>query len=315
MDAALLALLRCPRCGSPLEERPDGVGCASGHPISTRDGYVDLWSGTDDPDVQRTVESFGFEWNTFDAVNEEDEGYWRWYFEDVPAASLEGATALDAGCGKGRYTQLTASRVARLVALDASLAVEAAARNLAALDNVVVVRGDLRTPPVATEAFDFVSCLGVLHHLPDPRAGFDALVRLLRPGGTVLVYVYSRPERAGVRRAGLAAAAALRRVTVRLPHRVLRALSLPIAAILQVAFVLPGALGDRRRVRALSRLPLQAYRRRPVRSLWLDTFDRLSAPLEVRYVWSEIEPWFLDAGLEVVAVRDDAGLFVVARRP
>ncbi|HEX2119380.1 MAG TPA: class I SAM-dependent methyltransferase, partial [Acidimicrobiales bacterium] len=181
--------------------------------------------------------------------------------------------------------------------------------------NVAVVRADLRRAPFAPESFDFVCSLGVLHHLDDPEAGFQRLVRLLAPGGRVLVYLYSRPERLGTRRVGLAAASGARRLTVRLPHPVMRALSAPVAGALYVTFVLPGAAGRRFGVTPLARLPLATYRGQPVRSLWLDTFDRLSAPVEHRYVWSELEPWFRDAGLEVEGVREEAGLFIVARRP
>ena len=34
---------------------------------------------------------------------------------------------------------------------------------------------------------------------------------------------------------------------------------------------------------------MYGYRRKPFRSLVLDTFDRLSAPVEHRYVWSELQ--------------------------
>ena len=47
---------------------------------------------------------------------------------------------------------------------------------------------------------------------------------------------------------------------------------------------------------------MDGYRRKPFRSLVLDTFDRLSAPVEHRYVWSELQPWFDDTGLVVDAV-------------
>ena len=46
---------------------------------------------------------------------------------------------------------------------------------------------------------------------------------------------------------------------------------------------------------------MSTYRDKPFRSLVLDTFDRLSAPVEHRYIWAELEPWFADAGLVVDA--------------
>jgi hypothetical protein len=110
-------------------------------------------------------------------------------------------------------------------------------------------------------------------------------------------------------------AARLRTVTVRLPHRTLKALSTPIAAGLYVSVVAPGRYGDRTGLKALAGLPMATYRGKPFRSLVLDTFDRLSAPVEHRYVWDELAPWFEESGMVVKAARDEAGWFVLARKP
>ena len=60
---------------------------------------------------------------------------------------------------------------------------------------------------------------------------------------------------------------------------------------------------------------MDAYRGMPFRSLVLDTFDRLSAPVEFRYVWTDLQPWFDEAGMVVDARRDETGWFIVAHRP
>ena len=78
--------------------------------------------------------------------------------------------------------------------------------------------------------------------------------------------------------------------------------------------VLPGAFGDRLGVKRLAGLPLDVYRGSPLRSLWLDTFDRLSAPVEHRYTWEEVSPWLAEAGLDVLAVRPWGGLVITARK-
>lgn len=298
-----------------MAPRGAGVGCDNGHAYPVREGYLDLFAGPADDETQRTLASFGYEWTVFDAVRPEDEVFWRWYFADVPLEELRGAVGLDAGCGKGRYTRFTAAHLAATVALDASDAVCAAARNLAELDGVQVVRADLRTAPFVESSFGFVSCLGVLHHLPDPEAAFSALARLVSPGGRILVYVYSRPGRRTLRGVGLALAAGIRAVTVHLPRPVVRTLSAPVAGLLYLGFVLPGAAGDRWRVRRLAALPLAVYRGRPVRSLWLDTHDRLTAPIEHRFVSADVAGWFDRAGLTVEACREQAGLFALGRRP
>lgn len=262
----------------------------------------------------RTFDSFGYEWNAFDVVQPEDEEFWQIYFRDVPLAELSGNIGLDAGCGKGRYTFFTARHLAELVAMDGSSAVQAAVRNLAALGNVTIVRADLRNSPFAAESFDFISCLGVLHHLSNPEEGFRKLVDLLVPGGLMLIYVYSRPDETNLRSVALRGATLLRRITVRLPFPALKAISVPIAAALYLGFVTPGKLGDRLGSSFLSKLPLAMYRGRPLRSLWLDTFDRLSAPVENRYIWPELDEWFKRSSTKVVAAREEAGWFVTLRK-
>lgn len=136
------------------------------------------------------------------------------------------------------------------------------------------------------------NCLGVLHHLADPRAAFARRFRAM----------------------ALRLASALRRATVRLPHWLLRPLCYPVAALLFGLIVLPGAAGDRRGVGTLADLPLEPYRRSPLRGLWLDTFDRLSAPLEHRYTWDDVRPWLDEAGLDVLVVRTWGGLMITARK-
>ena len=312
----LVDRLRCPECGKPVEADTRGITCPVGHRFETDDGYLDCSKDRQRPgSTERTFASFGFEWTSFDDVRDEDENFASVYFKDLELATLHGKVGLDAGCGKGRYTRFAAAHLDATVALDGSAAVEAAARNLAGLPSVLVVKSDLREAPFAPASFDFISSLGVLHHLDDPRAGFEQLLTYLAPGGSILVYLYSRPPTPGLRATGLRLAAALRTVTVRLPHRVLKVLSAPIAAALYYGVVVPGEIGDRRKVSALSKLPMYAYRGSPLRSLVLDTFDRLSAPVEHRYVWSELAPWFDDAGLVVDAARDETGWFVLAHRP
>jgi SAM-dependent methyltransferase len=46
--------------------------------------------------------------------------------------------------------------------------------------------------------FDYIDCCGVLHHLPDPQAGFDALSAALAPEGGMGLMVYAPYGRSGV---------------------------------------------------------------------------------------------------------------------
>jgi SAM-dependent methyltransferase len=286
LPTEVLERLRCPTCGATVIALPDdgGVECRSGHRFARTGGVLDF-SGVAslNGSTERTFASFGYEWNAFDDVRGEDESFAEVYFRDIDLDSLKGKIGLDAGCGKGRYTRFLAEHLDVEVALDGSSAVEAAARNLAGIEGTAVVRSDLRDAPFAPESFDFISSLGVLHHLDDPFAGFRQLLTYLAPGGQVLLYLYSRPETVNVRSVALSASAALRKITTRISHPLLKSLSTPIAAVLWWTFVKPGEWGEDHKVAFLADLPMYAYRRKPFRSLVLDTFDRLSAPVVRRH--------------------------------
>jgi SAM-dependent methyltransferase len=283
--------------------------------MAWRGGYLDASVEPSDLNTRRMYESFGYQHITFASLVPQDVLVWERYFSDVPFDRLGSGVGLDAGCGNGRFAAFLAPRLRALVALDGSVAVGAAARNLRSFSNVAVIRGDLRSAPLQPHAFDFICCIGVLHHFTDPEEGLGALAKLLVPGGLLLTFVYSRPSRGTVRSFVIGGTAALRRATVGLPHALTRVISSVIAPILYGALVVPGRAGERLGLPRLARLPLRMYRNMPLRTLRESVFDVLSAPLERRYTWPEIEPWFARAGLLIESAREDDGLVVLARAP
>jgi SAM-dependent methyltransferase len=113
---------------------------------------------------------------------------------------------LVAGCGTGREAALWAFRFpdARITAIDLSAASLAYARERCAalgLDRIRFRQLDLHDVGDLGKKFDFIACSGVLHHLPDPEAGWAALVEALKPAGVMRVMVYSKVARLKVRAA------------------------------------------------------------------------------------------------------------------
>ena len=107
------------------------------------------------------------------------------------------ANMLIAGCGTGRQAARVASQYpdATVTAIDVSEASLAYARRQCAALNINGVQfRKLNLYDVAQlgQRFDAIWCGGVLHHMPDPERGLDALVAVLRPGGVMHIMVYSR---------------------------------------------------------------------------------------------------------------------------
>jgi ArsR family transcriptional regulator len=97
-------------------------------------------------------------------------------------------TVGDLGCGTGRTSDALAPFVARVVAVDESPEMLAAARQrVAGRGNVELRQGTLEALPVADGELSAAVLMLVLHHLPDPAVVLAETARALAPGGRLLV--------------------------------------------------------------------------------------------------------------------------------
>jgi SAM-dependent methyltransferase/uncharacterized protein YbaR (Trm112 family) len=302
------------RCGTCRENFPiiKGVPRMLLGPLraSLKEEYPDFFSHskeqleteTDErPDSKlRTMRSFGYEWRHFSDFRPEGEANFRWSFAAYPPESLRGKVLLDAGCGKGRHLFFAAQHAQKVIGVDLSPAVDAAFDNTGHLNNVHIVQADLFQLPLRQQSFDMVYSLGVLHHLPEPEAGFREILRYGKPGADVLVYLYwSLNDEPRWKKHLLNLVGMVRRVTTRLPFPLLRAFSWCVAVGCEVGFVAPyRALRNTRWKAFAETLPLKLYADFPFRLLYQDQFDRFSAPIENRYDREEVEGWLTRSGLE-----------------
>jgi SAM-dependent methyltransferase len=79
-----------------------------------------------------------------------------------------------------------------VVGIDLSYAVEASHRNFLDRPNVWIAQANIGSLPFKPESFDAIFSIGVLHHTPDTKAYFLKLVPLLKPGGTIAIWVYPK---------------------------------------------------------------------------------------------------------------------------
>jgi 2-polyprenyl-3-methyl-5-hydroxy-6-metoxy-1,4-benzoquinol methylase len=107
-------------------------------------------------------------------------------------SELAGKLVLDAGCGAGRFALVAARAGARVIAVDLSEAVQICRRNCLTTGVVDVVQADLRNLPFRPGTFDFVYCIGVLQHTPEPMQTLSALARLVSRHGRLGLWAYER---------------------------------------------------------------------------------------------------------------------------
>jgi ubiquinone/menaquinone biosynthesis C-methylase UbiE len=94
----------------------------------------------------------------------------------------------DVGAGTGFMTAGLAPRVRWVYVLDGSPAMlEVARQNLKDYANLVFQQADALSLPLPEESMDAVFANMVLHHIPDPLAAIREMVRVLRPGGRLII--------------------------------------------------------------------------------------------------------------------------------
>ncbi len=110
---------------------------------------------------------------------------------------------LVAGCGTGKHPISTALEYphADILAVDLSLSSLAYGKRMAqrlGVDRVEFAQGDILGLDGLARRFDVVECVGVLHHMQDPLAGWRVLRGLLKPGGVMFIGLYSERARGNV---------------------------------------------------------------------------------------------------------------------
>jgi len=223
--------------------------------------------------------------------------------EATTLADLRGKRILDVGCGFGRHMYVANELGAETVGIDLSGGVDVAARNNANHPHCHVVQANIFDRPLRDEQFDIVWSFGVLHHLPDPRGGFEAIVPFAKPGGLVVIWVY------GYR--GMAFTYKLSHM--RPLHRIVREMSGSsrvraskiVAAVLSALYWEPLRLARRLGLRRIAdRAPLAAYVDHPWLARVAGVHDRLSTPITHFHDREELAAWFAGAGLGTVTVAD-----------
>jgi 2-polyprenyl-6-hydroxyphenyl methylase/3-demethylubiquinone-9 3-methyltransferase len=111
------------------------------------------------------------------------------------AVGLADKAVLDVGCGGGILSESMARAGARVLGIDLSQAVLDVAELHAIEGKVPVEYRAIAAEELAQErpaAFDLVTCMEMLEHVPDPAASVKALATLVKPGGDVIVSTINR---------------------------------------------------------------------------------------------------------------------------
>ncbi|MEV8319594.1 class I SAM-dependent methyltransferase [Streptomyces sp. NPDC059900] len=113
----------------------------------------------------------------------------RWVGDRLDAHLRPGMNVLDAGCGPGVIAAAVADRGRGITVTGVDIGshrVAEARRNLGGKGTAV--EADVRHLPFADDAFDLGYCRLMLQFVPDVEAAVRELCRVIRPGGTIVLY-------------------------------------------------------------------------------------------------------------------------------
>jgi len=251
---------------------------------------------SDDALRDATIRDFGEQWTRYT----ENDGHYasldmlRDILEPLlPLSQVAGKRVLEIGAGSGRIVRmLLAAGAGSVVAVEPSDAVAVLRRNTADSADRVEIRHQRGDQISSEPPNDMIVSIGVLHHIVDPNPVVAAAHAALKPGGTLLVWLYGR-EGNGLY---LAVFGPLRALTRRLPDTVLRGLCHLLTAMLA------GYVAAARRLP----IPMHVYCRNVLgrygyAHLFLTVFDQLN-PAYAKY-YSHAEAQALLEGAGFVRIR------------
>ncbi|MCU0415952.1 MAG: class I SAM-dependent methyltransferase [Cytophagaceae bacterium] len=141
--------------------------------------------------------NFGMEWNLFqrtqiDTFSGLKTSENRFFTEtNWPKNNFENQNILEVGSGAGRFTQIILDHTkANLYSVDYSSAVDANYKNNGPHERLQLFQASIYELPFAPHQFDKVICFGVLQHTPDVKKSVEALTKMLKPGGELIVDFY-----------------------------------------------------------------------------------------------------------------------------
>lgn len=247
-----------------------------------------------DDDVREKLgspERFGHSWNIFSEILPvHEEQFLRWT-SGFDKRDWAGKRFLDVGCGIGRnsWWPLTYGAASCLSIDVDERTLAAARRNLADYENAVIVNRSAYEIEEVDE-FDIAFSIGVIHHLDDPLAAVRQMRQAIRPGGTVLLWLYGYENNEWLVRYF---DPARRFLFSKMPLKLVYFLSLPATALLWL--ILKAGLGRTEYMRLI-----RGFSFRHLRAI---VYDHMIPRIAKYYRKQEAIDLLQNAGLENVQAR------------
>ena len=254
--------------------------------------------------VERTEKVYGFLWRKDRNVSASKKWHFNYMQEVIDEPIVRGAQGIDigSGCGYDTYIMAKNNPSVMIVSIDLSEGVYRTRELTSKLENVQIIKCSILDAPIKGDIFDFAYSFGVLHHTNNPRKGLLEIARILKKNSPAFLYLYEDHSENTVKYIAVKLIAKLRSITVRIPSKIIYALSWICSPLVFIVFSFPAKI-----LRKFK--PMQHFAKKMpfnfgtgLFSLRGDLYDRFSAPIERRFKKQEVCNLFTECGFWNVGI-------------
>ena len=162
---------------------------------------------------ERVGDFYDVVWTEYIPEYEASEKHWLLFYAPE---EVRGKAVLDAGCGTGIFSIIFARNGAgRVTGIDispGSLGTAEGLKEKFGLGNARFEKQNMLRLPYPDASFDIVWAWGTVHHTTDPLGAVTELMRVLKPGGSILLAIYKKTKVTWIHEA-------IRKTLIRTPRR------------------------------------------------------------------------------------------------
>ena len=251
----------------------------------------------------KTAKSFGFKWKRFNKI---DKSYKLNFLDELAPLDYQkffkNKLVLDAGTGMGIPACCMGEWGAEKVyGADISSEIEVAYENTKHLSNVSIAQADIYKLPFKYNHFDVVVCVAVLQHLPDPKMAYRELLKYVKPGGDLIIWVYGREGNAFVH---YFVEPFRKYIGTKIPLKILLGISCFLGGIFQIVSLIIYKPLEKLGLRFLPMHFYIFYRSQFGLKMNIQmVFDQLLAPLSYLFTRKEVEDLVVNPNIEKSFIR------------
>lgn len=142
---------------------------------------------------QKTADAFANSWNNLPEGSIYTMDQFEDWMDPLSRDDVKGKTVLELGCGNASLMMHAVAWEPKfLEGVDLGDSVLSAQKNMESLGfkDWHIAKDDITS--YRSDGFDLVYCIGVLHHLKQPKTGLDSVIANVKPGGRFHCWVYAR---------------------------------------------------------------------------------------------------------------------------